>query len=78
VTGRGILRRLIATIGLILMAPIGLQLVSGTLTARDAAVRAGVVFASVWIGRSLANMAPGGAQVIQPGVDPAGPLDASG
>lgn len=61
-TARTALKRLIATVGLLLMVPIGLQLVSATLTPGDAAVRAGAVFVAVSMGRLLSNLAPGGHQ----------------
>jgi hypothetical protein len=73
VNGQTLLKRMIATVGLLLMFPIGLQLVQGTLTPADAAVRAAAVFAAVWIGRSLAALAPGGPTVLLP----AEPVDAN-
>jgi hypothetical protein len=66
VNGQTLLKRMIATVGLLLMFPIGLQLVQGTLTPRDASVRAAAVFAAVWIGRSLAGLAPGSPIVLLP------------
>lgn len=63
-TGRTALRRLIATVGLALMVPIGLQLVTGTLTPADAATRAAAVFAAVWVGRMLAGLAPGNPPIV--------------
>lgn len=69
--GQTLLKRMIATVGLLLMFPIGLQLVQGTLTPRDAAVRAAAVFAAVWIGRSLAGLAPGSPIVLLPPEQPA-------
>ncbi|MGF1666983.1 MAG: hypothetical protein ACFCVC_12015 [Acidimicrobiia bacterium] len=64
--GQTLLKRMIATVGLLLMFPIGLQLVQGTLTPNDAAIRAAAVFVAVWIGRSLAALAPGGPTVLLP------------
>jgi hypothetical protein len=66
VNSQTMLKRMIATMGLLLMVPIGLQLVSGTLTPRDAAVRAGGVFMAVLVGRSLSSLAPGGPTVLLP------------
>ena len=47
------LNQLIAALGLILLAPIGLQLVQGTLTFRDAAIRAAALFAGVVVARKM-------------------------
>jgi len=69
-TGRAALKRLIAVMGLILMIPLGLQLVQGTLTPSDAAVRGAALFVAVLFGRALANLAPGAVTVLEPVSEP--------
>ena len=51
-------KRLIAIAGLVLVIPIALQLVSGTITPLDAGIRALVLFGGVLIARRLANLTP--------------------
>ena len=51
-------KQLVAVVGLLLVVPIALQLVSGTITPPDAGVRAMVLFAGVLVARRLANLAP--------------------
>lgn len=51
-------RRVVALAGLLLVVPIALQLVSGTITLFDAGVRALVLFGGVLIARRLAVLAP--------------------
>ncbi|MDH4117541.1 MAG: hypothetical protein OEX04_21100 [Acidimicrobiia bacterium] len=57
-TGQSALKRLIAFVGLILMVPLGLGLVSGSLTPGDAGMRAAALFVTVMVARKLAALAP--------------------
>jgi hypothetical protein len=69
-TGRAALKRMIAVVGLVLMIPLGLQLVQGTLTPSDAAFRGVALFVAVVVGRGLANLAPGAVTVLKPASEP--------
>lgn len=51
-------KRLTALAGLILVIPIALQLVSGTVTPLDAGIRALVLFFGVLVARRLADLTP--------------------
>ncbi|MDH3248357.1 MAG: hypothetical protein OEQ47_05320 [Acidimicrobiia bacterium] len=51
-------KRLVAVGGLLLVIPIALQLVSGTITPLDAGIRALVLFGGVLVARRLANLTP--------------------
>jgi hypothetical protein len=51
-------KRLVAAAGLLLVVPIALQLISGTITPFDAGIRALVLFAGVVVARRLANLTP--------------------
>lgn len=64
-TGRAALKRMIAVVGLVLMIPLGLGLVQGTLSPSDAAVRGVALFLAVVVGRGLANLAPGAVTVLE-------------
>lgn len=55
---RSQLRRLFAIFGLMLLGPIGYLLATDQLTAKDAGIRAGILFAGVVGARMLARMAP--------------------
>jgi hypothetical protein len=58
------LKRIVAGMGLGLMVPLGLGLVSGSLTATDAAVRAVALYGGIIVARKLAGMAPSGREII--------------
>lgn len=60
------LKRLVAIIGLLLMMPIGYQLIMGTVTPTDAAIRAGALFVGVVMARKAADLAPSGRTVLIP------------
>jgi len=66
VTGTTLLRQLTAALGLILLIPIGLQLIGGTVSPTDAAIRAAALFVGVVVARRLAGLAPGGPEVLIP------------
>ena len=51
-------KRLVAIAGLLLVVPIALQLISGTITPLDAGIRAVVLFGGVLVSRRLANLTP--------------------
>jgi hypothetical protein len=51
-------KRLVAVAGLLLVIPIALQLISGTVTPLDAGIRAVVLFGGVLVARRLANLTP--------------------
>ena len=51
-------KRLVAIAGLLLVVPIALQLISGTVTPLDAGIRAMVLFGGVLVARRLANLTP--------------------
>lgn len=51
-------KRLVALAGLLLVIPIALQLISGTVTPLDAGIRALVLFGGVLVARRLANLTP--------------------
>ncbi len=58
-------KRLVALAGLLLVIPIALQLVSGTITPLDAGIRAVVLFGGVLVARRLANLTPRPLMVIE-------------
>lgn len=62
-------RRLVALGGLMLVIPIALQLVSGTITLFDAGIRAVVLFGGVLVARRLAGLAPRPLMVVEPDTD---------
>jgi hypothetical protein len=66
-----VFKRLAAVLGLLLMAPIGLQLVTGTLTPADAAVRAAGVFVFVVVSRLLLGRVPTAPRVVVAAPTPA-------
>lgn len=47
------LRQVVAAIGLLLLAPIGGLLAAGQLTAADAGIRGGLLFAGVFVVRAM-------------------------
>ncbi len=51
-------KRVVASIGLLLVIPIAVQLISATITPLDAGIRALVLFAGVIVARRLASFAP--------------------
>ncbi len=51
-------KRLVALGGLLLVVPVALQLISGTITPLDAGIRALVLFGGVLVARRLANLTP--------------------
>lgn len=51
-------KRMVAVTGLLLVIPIALQLISGTVTPLDAGIRALVLFGGVIVARRLANFTP--------------------
>lgn len=51
-------KRLVALAGLVLVIPLALQLVSGSITPLDAGTRALVLFFGVLVARRLANLTP--------------------
>jgi hypothetical protein len=51
-------KRLVALTGLLLVIPIALQLISGTITPLDAGIRALVLLGGVLVARRLANLTP--------------------
>jgi hypothetical protein len=51
-------KRIVAAAGLLLVIPIAVQLISGTVTPLDAGIRALVLFGGVILARRLANFTP--------------------
>lgn len=51
-------KRLVALGGLLLVIPVALQLITGTITPLDAGIRALVLFGGVLLARRLANLTP--------------------
>jgi hypothetical protein len=76
VTAKAALARVVAGIGLILMVPLAVQLVQGTLTSTDAAVRAVALLVGAAVARALLTSIPGRTEVVAPGGsgDDTGPL----
>ena len=62
-------KRLVAVAGLLLVIPIALQLISGTVTPLDAGIRALVLFGGVLAARRLANLAPRPLLVVETDAD---------
>ena len=62
-------KRLVAVAGLLLVIPIALQLISGTVTPLDAGIRALVLFGGVLVARRLANLAPRPLLVVETDAD---------
>ena len=62
-------RRLVAVAGLLMVIPIALQLISGTITPLDAGIRAIVLFGGVLVARRLANLTPRPLMVVETDVD---------
>ena len=62
-------KRLVALAGLVLVIPIALQLISGTVTPLDAGIRALVLFGGVLVARRLANLTPRPLMVVEPDAD---------
>jgi hypothetical protein len=58
-------KRLVAIAGLLLVVPIALQLISGTVTPLDAGIRAMVLFGGVLVARRLANLTPRPLMVVE-------------
>ena len=69
-SGSQYLKRLVAAMGLLLMVPLGYQLVVGSLTPTDAAIRATALFVGVVLARKVAGLAPSGRAVLIPVPDP--------
>ncbi len=57
-TAPGMLKKFIATFGLVLTAPIAILLIQGEITLLDAGTRAGILFGAVLVLRSVANLFP--------------------
>jgi hypothetical protein len=62
-------KRLVAIAGLLLVIPIALQLVQGTITPLDAGIRAMVLFGGVLVARRLANFTPRPLLVVESDAD---------
>lgn len=62
-------KRLVALTGLLLVIPVALQLISGTITPLDAGIRAVVLFGGVLVARRLANLTPRPLMVVEPDTD---------
>ena len=62
-------KRLVALAGLLLVIPIALQLISGTVTPLDAGIRALVLFGGVLVARRLANLTPRPLLVVETDAD---------
>lgn len=58
-------KRMVAVAGLVLVIPIAVQLVSGTITPVDAGTRALVLFFGVLVARRLANLTPRPLMVVE-------------
>ncbi len=59
-----LLKKIVSTGGLLLTIPISLLLVTGELTLADAGMRAGLLFVTVMILRTIAGMFPSGTVVV--------------
>ncbi len=57
-------KRMVAATGLLLVIPVAVQLISGTITPLDAGIRALVLFGGVIVARRLANFTPSPVMVI--------------
>ena len=62
-------KRLVALGGLLLVIPVALQLISGTITPLDAGIRAMVLFGGVLVARRLANLTPRPLMVVETEVE---------
>ena len=62
-------KRLVALTGLLLVVPVALQLISGTITPPDAGIRALVLLGGVLVARRLANLTPRPLMVVETDVD---------
>ncbi len=62
-------KRMVAVAGLVLVIPIAVQLVSGTITPVDAGTRALVLFFGVLVARRLANLTPRPLMVVEGDAD---------
>lgn len=62
-------KRLVAVTGLLLVIPVALQLISGTITPLDAGIRALVLFGGVLVARRLANLTPRPLMVVEPEIE---------
>ena len=63
-------KRMVAAAGLLLVVPIAVQLISGTITPFDAGIRAMVLFAGVIVARRLANFTPHPVMIVPNESDP--------